>query len=483
MATQTKKITVDTIALFVGRVAGLLLSVARLNYLATYLGVANFGVLNFSVYFTSLFQFLFDLGLAQLLTRELARNPGRSNSLLGTALLLKLAVALVAGSLVAVAILVSQALLPGQFDAATNWAVGFTTVALAINGMSMLFLSAFQAHRKMILVSAASIVNDVILSAAIIVLLPQFPLLTTVLVLTIVAACVNLSFLVITYRRVIGRPSLHIDREAWRLLVREGTPIAFGSLGISVYTYMGPTVLQYTRGKVEVGIYGAGYKIISILTLLPTVLTQVLFPIFSDFAEHARHKLDKALNDSLRVTFLVSLPLAVGTIMVASKMIGFIYPPEYHDTTIVLQLVIAGNALGYLGWILYTFLIATGRQKYCMWNSLVVGIAVLSSNLFLVPRYGFRVVAVIQMLTDIVLFTSMAVYVVGQGYPLRETRTAWKIVLASLTMGVGLSLIPTVPLLPSIAAGIVVYAIMILLLRGFGDQEREVMRKLLQRLE
>jgi O-antigen/teichoic acid export membrane protein len=475
MATQTKKITVDTIALFVGRVAGLLLSVARLNYLATYLGIANFGVLNFAVYFTSLFQFLFDLGLAQLLTRELAKNPDRGNALLGTALLLKMVVALIAGSFVAIAMLASQ------FDAATNWAVGFTTIALAINGMSTLFLSAFQAHRKMILVSAASIVNDLILSAAIIVLLPQFPLLTTVLVLTVVAACINLIFLTATCVRVIGRPEVHVDKQAWRLLLREGTPIAFGSLGISVYTFIGPTVLQYTRGKVEVGLYGAGYKFISILTLLPTVLTQVLFPIFSDFAERSRHKLHKALTDSLRVTFLVSLPLAVGTIMVAAKLIAFIYPPEYQATTIVLQLVIAGNALGYLGWILYTFFIATGRQKYCMWNSLAVGIAVLTANLILVPRYGYRVVAVIQMLTDVVLFTSMAVYLVRQGYPFQETRTAWKIVLASLTMGLVLYLLPDVPLIPSIGIGIVVYAIAILLLRGFGDQEREIMTKLLQR--
>ena len=63
MASQTRKITLDTAALVFGRAVGFVLGLIRLNYLARLLGVANFGVLNFATYFTSLFASLFDLGL------------------------------------------------------------------------------------------------------------------------------------------------------------------------------------------------------------------------------------------------------------------------------------------------------------------------------------------------------------------------------------------------------------------------------------
>ncbi|MEK9135542.1 MAG: oligosaccharide flippase family protein, partial [Bacteroidota bacterium] len=137
MASQTKKITLDTAALFFGRAVGLLLGIVRLNYLATYLGVANFGILNFATYFTALFQSLFDLGMAQLITREIARDPSRSGELLGRAVVLKMMI------VVAASLLVGSVTIVSGFDAVTNWAVLLTTVALAINGISMVFLSAF----------------------------------------------------------------------------------------------------------------------------------------------------------------------------------------------------------------------------------------------------------------------------------------------------------------------------------------------------
>ena len=169
MASQTRKITLDTAALVFGRAVGFVLGLIRLNYLARLLGVANFGVLNFATYFTSLFASLFDLGLSQLLTREIARDLSRSRELLGRVLTLKLGIAMFASALVTVAARASG--LEGE----TLTAVLLTTVALAMNQIGLAFLSALQAHRKMAIVSAANIINDAVLSAAIILLLPEFP--------------------------------------------------------------------------------------------------------------------------------------------------------------------------------------------------------------------------------------------------------------------------------------------------------------------
>ena len=156
MASQTKKITLDTAAIFFGKAAGLLLGIVRLNFLARYLGVAGFGILNFATYYCSLFQVIFDFGISQLLTRELARDLSRSRELVGKTVTLK-AVIVFASSLVLGLI----AYISG-FDRVTNWAVLLTTFAFAVNGISMVFLSAYQAHRRMVLVSIATMANDLL---------------------------------------------------------------------------------------------------------------------------------------------------------------------------------------------------------------------------------------------------------------------------------------------------------------------------------
>jgi O-antigen/teichoic acid export membrane protein len=472
MATQTKKITLDAAALFTGRAVGLLLGVVRLNYLATYLGVEQFGLFNFAAYFVLLFQSLFDLGIAQLLTREVARDPSRSSALLGKALLLKVLIGAAAAVVVFIAVFASN------FDAATNQALALTTLAQIFTSLSLTFLSAFQAHRKMAFVAVANVVNDLLLSGLVIVILPSSPFVVTALLLTNVVALLNFSVLWRVYRRTVGPPQLSADRQVWRQFLREGFPMAVSALGVSIYMYIGPTILRYVRPKEEIGLFSAGYKFISILTLIPAAVSQVVYPIFSEFAARAPQKLQKALQDALRIMLEISAPLAVGTVMLAPRIMDLIYPAEYASGGIVLQLIISGNAVGFLAWILTSFLLATGRQNFCMWNSLAIaGIASLA-NALLVPIYGFVAVAFLCALTEILLFFSLGSYLLHYGYIPLEFRASAKILLAAALMGAVVWLAHSLPLLVLVLSGALCYGLLLLAFRVPGDQEHEVLLSL-----
>ena len=473
MPSQTRKITLDTVALFSGRAVGLLLGVVRLNYLATYLGVAGFGILNFAAYFTALFQSLFDLGMGQLIAREIARDLPRSTVLLGRAVVLKILIVTVASLLVGLATLLSG------FDAMTNWAVVLTTITLAINGMSGLFLSAFQAHRKMVTVSVANIVNDVIVSAAIIIMIPTLPSVITALTLTAAVSLVNLLILARLYRARVGPPRYAVDAQMWKMMLAEGTPMAVSAFGISTYTFIGPTLLKYYRGEAEVGLYSAGYRIISILTLIPTVFTQVIFPVFSDFFAHARHKLEKALADSLRVISIVSIPLATGTIFLAPKIFSLLYTEQYTPGIIVLQVAIAGNILGYMDWVMYSFLLAIRRQVFLMTISLSVGACVLVASLFLIPAFGFVTLPFLQAATEAALFGIQISYLFHLGYRSFGMAQVTKPVVAAALMGIVLWSLRELHLFLLIAAGGAVYLAALYMLKGLGEQEMTILKSVL----
>ncbi len=475
MTSQTRKITLDTAALFFGRAVGLLLGMVRLNYLATYLGVANFGVLNFAAYFTALFQSLFDLGMAQLMTREISRNPSRSNELMGNVIVLKVSIVFVAALPVGLVTLLSG------FDTVTNWAVLLTTVALAINGISMVFLSAFQAHRRMITVSIANIANDAIISGAIILMIPSFPSVIIALTLTVAVSLINLGILVGWYYRLIGRPKYGFDSASWKLMLKEGTPMAVSAFGISTYTFIGPTVLKYYSGEKAVGLYSAGFKLISILTLIPTAFIQIIFPVFSGFLTTAPHKLSKALQDSLRVMLEISIPLAVGTIILAPRIIAVFYPPEFASAVPVLRFLIAGNSLGYLAWIVYAFLLALNRQKFCMWNSLGVAASALIASILVIPIFGFVGVAVVTMATDVVLFITLMVYAAHIGYTFSDVALFGKVIGSAIVMGISVYVLQSLPLALVIIIGVCIYGSLLFVTRVFGDQEREVISKVLNR--
>jgi O-antigen/teichoic acid export membrane protein len=291
----------------------------------------------------------------------------------------------------------------------------------------------------------------------------------------------NLAILFTVYVRKVGMPQIRADLNVWKSLLKESTPIAVSSLGISTYTFIGPTILKYARGDVEVGIYSAGYKLISILTLIPATFTQVVYPIFSDFYVSAKDKLSKSLQDSLRVMMQISVPLAVGTILLAPRIIEILYPASFAEASTVLQLVIAGNALGYLAWILYAFLLAVNRQRYCMWNSIVVAIAAFAASFILIPRFGYVAAAAISLATDGILFSSMLQYTLRIGFVMNQIAKFPRVLISAAGMGVLLYLLKDWYLVPVVILASSLYFGLLILLGVFGDQEREILRKVLTR--
>ena len=475
MASQTKKITLDTAAIFFGKAAGLLLGIVRLNFLARYLGVAGFGILNFATYYCSLFQVIFDFGISQLLTRELARDLSRSRELVGKAVLLKVIIVFASSLVLGIIAFVSH------FDRVTNWAVLLTTLAFAVNGISMVFLSAYQAHRKMVLVSVATMTNDLLVSAAVILLIAEYPFVITALVVTALVSLVNLAILFVVYVRLVGMPVLQVDTALWKELLKESAPLAVSSIGISAYSFAGPTVLKYTRGDVEVGIFSSAYKLVSILTLIPTALTQVIYPIFSDFFVNAKEKLEKALSDSLRVICLISIPLAVGTVLLAPKVFSLLYPPAFEPGILVLQITILGITLGYMNWILYSFLLAVNQQAFSMRLSVATGVIAFLGSLMLIPRFGFMALPFITIATELILFLPQLWWVKKKGYRSFHPPQFTKPLIAAVSMGLVLLVARNSNLFVLIPLGVASYGLVIYLTNGLGEQEMGVFRALLRK--
>mgnify|MGYP005834678191 CR=1 FL=1 len=476
MPSQTKKITFDTLSLFVGRLIGLLFGIVRLKYLAIYLGLTNFGILNFATFFCSLFTVLFDFGISQLLTRELSKNLKNSSTYLGKIITLKLIVVFLASIMVGVAALLSR------FSGLTNWAVLLTTIVFAVNGMSAVFLSAFQAHRKMVVVALSNIFNDLVLSVLIILLISSYPSVVTVLLFTILVALLNFVVLAIVYILQVGVPKIKVDYPFWKGFSKESLIFAISSLGISIYMYIGPTVLKYTRGDAEVGIFSSGYKLLSILTLIPMAFTQVLYPIFSDFYVNVKEKLTKSLSDSLRVMLIISIPLVVGGIILAKDIFKILFTLEFSSGIIVFQIMIIGIIVGYLNWILYTFVLAIGRQKFAMYSSLSIGFLVSLISILLIPRYGYIILPFISIFTELMLFIPVTWYLNRNGYHVFSVSYFVKPVLSSLIMGMVIVILPDMHLFFSIMTGILSYTMIMYFSQGFGPQEKEILNIFLARV-
>jgi O-antigen/teichoic acid export membrane protein len=479
---RTRAIAFDTIAIFTGKAAGLVLGIKRLQYITIYLGLASFGVLNFAAYLLALFTVLADLGLPSLLTRDISRSPSDTRRLMGAGLAFKMV------TLLAVTACIVCLLLFSRFDATTTHTVVLTLVAFLFTSSGTVFLSALQAHQKMKLVSVAVLLNDVLNSVGVVVLIGYFPSMTTVLVIGIGVAIVNFAVLAFLCRHFFGNYWPTFDRTTLIYLFQQGYPLALSALGITLYLYIGTTVLKYTRGDADTGIYTAAHRLFSILTLLPSSLMQVIYPILSGLYVSEPGRLPKAFRDALRVMALISIPLAAGTVVLAPGIIPIIYPGTNNEPTAfgpsvpVLAVLVGGVALGYLNWVITSLLLAVNRQKVTMVSTLVVAVFAVAANVLLVPTYGPMAVAWIVAGTDAVLFAAYFLYLARTEYAIQPVALFLKPLVAALCMAGVLLILPRIHVLLAIPLGMVVYAVVMFVLKGFGQQEREMMQGLLRRL-
>jgi len=147
----------------------------------------------------------------------------------------------------------------------------------------------------------------------------------------------------------------------------------------------------------------------------------------------------------------------------------------------VLRLIIMGNAFGYVAWIFFAFLLAIGYQRFCMWNALAVAAAAAAASFLLVPHFGYIAAAGINGGIDIVLFLSLALRIRNMGFSMHYRRRVPGILASALVMGIAVWLARDWYLPASIMLGMATYAAMLLVTRSLGDQEREMIRTLIQR--
>ncbi|HWP83426.1 MAG TPA: flippase [Bacteroidota bacterium] len=473
MSSEARKIGFDSLALLGAKIFSLIVALVRLKFIAVFLGVDQFGVYIFATYFVTMFSVLFDLGLPQILTRDVSANPSRASSYLLNSSLIKVVLLLGSGAVVALVTFISE------FDPLTNWTLFFSFLILGTNSFSALFAAAFQAYRKMTSVSLLTVFSETFSSLAAVIILGLGGTLFEFLLGTLIVNLLYLAVVARAARRALGLSRSTIDTRLWTRLAREGVPVALSSAGIVMYMYLTLTLLKYLKGDELVAYYGAAFKFITILTLIPSSLVQVMFPFFAQLFSAKAEKLPSVLEGSVRYILIVAIPLSLGTILIAEKLIFLLFTPAFMPAVTALQILMVANLLSYANWILYSFLLAVGQQRFTMMVTLATGLVVVALNVLLIPQYGIIIPSLSLVLVEFTLFVSAFLRLNVFGYRLNLGRLFAKPLIAALGMGIIVYVLDPLPVGLQILVGVVAYGAMFTSIKGVLPEDRDVIERIL----
>ena len=351
--------------------------------LARSLGASDFGVYFLIASFSTFAYVLVDWGQQFFIVREVARQPERRSLLLGTALVLRTAGAV----LVAVPFgLVAWAL---GYDAATCWySVIFIAVSLPFF-LAQSYGLVFRARDLMGLDAWLSVANKFALLGLALAALALGAGLRGVLAAQALAGILALVIAIRLYRRVACGP-LRYSRQTARELLVGGSTILAATIAANIHPYIDAVILSKLAPADAIGWFGAARSILGTMFAPAAILGTAAFPRLSRVATN-RVQFEADVRAALRPLMWLGALAAIGTYLFADDAIAIVYGRQHFGPSgIILKVYAPAFILLFINSLLANALLALHRARAfsaVKTASVVVGTAL---DLVLIPLFQQR---------------------------------------------------------------------------------------------
>jgi len=472
-AEKAEKLVKNSIWLFTAEGSSKIIALVTQIFAARFLGGEGYGIFSFAFAATGAFIVFIDTGLGTFLTREVSRHSEKASAYLHNVFALKWKLSLMMGLILSAVLSMASLEHESLFSAI---AIG---LALMINGYTEMYLAVFRAFERMEIVSILMIAQRVlffILGLAVLLWGGDVVLFSSAFLF------VSVIILIATRRQMAVRQGLKRtthDRQLAREIFKNSLPICGLILFTYIYFRIDAVLIFFLRGKLETGWYSSAFKLIETLSLLIASIRFGVFPVLSKTFKEGSDHYQKIWKETVRYLFLFCIPVSVGIILLASRILGLLYGTSFETAGPVLQIMALGFPLLCLNDLASYLLLSQDKTRSVL--QIAGGAAVFNVflNFFLIPKWGMVGAAWAATLTQGLVFS--AYY-----FKVREIcgRTGiptliWRPLLASGGMALLLIGWDSLPLIPAVLLSAVVYFTALLILRTFNDFDRLVFSRIL----
>lgn len=424
-------------------------------------------------------------GLNIYLTREVARDPQAIERTFGTSLAIRLVFAVLV-----IPVSVGVAQLYNGLEAAQLIRDGINregVLLLLILGSTVLpgaFSAAvsalFMATERPIVPAVAQLLTNIVSAllkiGALVLGLGIIGVALAALLATLFSTIVFVRLLVGTW----GWIRLRFDRHLASTMLRAGWPLMLNSLLLAVFFRFDITIIRAFRAD-ELAAYDAAYKYVNLTQILPPIVINAVFPLFTRQAASDRLALSRAYSYLTRLLLLLALPITVGVTVIARSLIA-VYDLQYAAVgTPALQLLIWYLPLSYVNGVTQYALIALDRPKTITYAFGAAAMFNLIFNLVFVPLYGVKAAAVATVLSEVVLFWPLWRVLQQELQPQPLWAVVWRPLIAALVMGLAMLALAPVHVVLSIMIAPPIFWLLLVLLGAVQDEDRRLVRRVLRR--
>jgi O-antigen/teichoic acid export membrane protein len=253
----------------------------------------------------------------------------------------------------------------------------------------------------------------------------------------------------------------------WRDILRESWPIGVAVIFNLIYLKGDVILLSTLRTQTEVGLYGAAYKVLDVVTVIPYIFMGLVLPLMSAaWSRDDKIDFNRKLSLAFDALAILAIPLMFGAFAIADDLIAFVAGAEFTSAGQMLTILMVGGFAVFWHALYNNALVAMGQQKkmvlfYALNAAISVGLYLL-----LIPTLGGLGAALVTAFSELFIAVIATIIVTSAcGFKPRWQQLR-KIVIASMIMFGALYLWPEPHVLWRVSFGMVIYTLALLLMRG-----------------
>lgn len=360
----SRRIAHNTILQFAGKIAGTVLGLFAVAIMTRYLGQAGFGHYSTIMGFLQFFGIMVDFGLtlttAQLLSQSRTQGQAATwdeETLFANILGLRTVSAAIFLGLAPLIVIFFP------YPPLVKLGIAVGTLSFFFMSLNQIFLGFYQTHLKMAPVSFAEVGNRIFLLVSI-AIIAWLDLGLLAIMMAVVGSNI-LQFLMLVLPatrlsriRLALQPAvlLHIWANTW--------PIALSIALNLLYLKTDILVLSIFRSPEEVGLYGAAYKVVDVLTTFPVLFAGLLLPLLTSFWQSGdKTRFAHLIQQGFDAMCVIAWPMMIGTLFVGHDVMALIAGEEFRASGLMLQLLIWASGVIFFNAVFSHAIIALNRQK------------------------------------------------------------------------------------------------------------------------
>src|SRR3989344_5834649 len=372
----------NTFWLFTGEALGRLIKLGLIVYAARELGALGWGIFAYALSIASLLMIFSDMGIENLVAREISQKQDNHKVFISAAFLLKSIVLTIS---IALVIFVSPHISNITEARGLFFTIAFIFFFDVIRNMGFAINRVMEKMEREMMTKV--IMNFVILGLGII-LININPSPLSLSIAYVMGSATGALLILFFIRKKIIEFITKTNMETVKLVLKTALPFAVISLVGSIMGNTDIFMLGIWKAPEDIGLYATAQRFFQFIIIIPSMIASASFPLMARLANKDNEKFKMVLEKTLEIFMMIGIPIAFGGVILADQIIPLVFGQAYLGAIPVFQILMIMLLVSFPLIVLINSIFVYNQQKKLVLANIFGVLANVTLNFFLIPKFG-----------------------------------------------------------------------------------------------